>query len=223
AASLARAVPEVATRLQRFGRRLNAASRTPAFARAFARLRALHDLDKPLVLADYEHALDAWQWLLRLAPDAGLAAQLAMLFHDVERLASEADRRVEHLAADYRAFKEEHARRGGEMAANALADAGVDPETAARAASLVAGHERPGGDADRDLLNDADALSFFSLNADGFIRYYGEDHTRKKVAYTLARLRPRHRRHLARVRMHPSVAEMLAEHLGPATPAGEAA
>jgi hypothetical protein len=182
------------------GRR-NAASATPLFDRVLERHRAHHDLGKPLVRADWAHAVDVWQWVIRLDPEAGLAVQLAALFHDVERLVSEADVRVEHRADDYQAFKDEHARRGAEMADQALTAAGVDARTRDQTARLIAGHERG-----LSLLSDADALSFFSLNSPGYRDYFGPEATRKKIAWTLARLRPEARERLETVRLRPDIA-----------------
>ncbi|HEX9941664.1 MAG TPA: DUF4202 family protein [Thermoanaerobaculia bacterium] len=212
---------EVLTRCQRLMDRRNTASRDPLFDRVLAEQRALHNLTKPLVRADYNHALDVWQWTLRLCPEAGLAVQLAALFHDVERLLSEADARIEHRAADYQAFKDAHACRGAEMADAALARAGVEEETRWRVAWLIAGHERPpvAGDPEAEdiaLLNDADALSFLSLNSVGYLDYFGPEQTRCKVAWTLRRLRPQARRHVAAMRLHPEVAAAVAEELAAA-------
>jgi hypothetical protein len=200
---------EVLTRYQGLVGRRNAASSGPLFDRLLTRHRALHDLGRPLVRADYQHALDAWQWALRLRPDADFAVQAAALFHDVERLVSEADRRVEHHAEDDQAFKDAHAERGAEMAREALERVGADDATCRRVKALVARHERPGDDADLALLNDADALSFFSLNASGFVRYFDAEHSRHKVAYTLARLRPSQLRRLAQIRLAPGVRNLL--------------
>jgi len=213
---LDRAAEELLTRCQRLADRRNAASsRDGLFDRVLAGHRALHDLGKPLVRADYAHALDTWQWTLRLAPEAGLAVQLAALLHDVERLASEADARVEHRAADYQGFKNAHARRGAGLADALLARLGVDAGTRGRTGRLIERHELPPepGDpaaADLALLNDADALSFFSLNSPGYLDYYGPEATRRKVAWTLARLRPSERRRLERMRLRPEVAAAVA-------------
>jgi hypothetical protein len=222
---LERAAAEVLTRCQRHAPRRNAASRGPLFDEVLTRHRALHDLSKPLVRADYDHALDAWQWTLRLRPDAGLAAQVAALFHDVERLISEADARVEHRAGDYQAFKDAHAAGGARLAREALSSR-LPGEELARALDLVARHERregpagagsrpmrAGGDPDLELLNDADALSFFSLNSGGFMNYFGADHTRMKIAYTLRRLGPAARGRLSRIRHPAEVAPLVAEEL----------
>jgi hypothetical protein len=204
---------EILTRYQRFIARKNADSRAALFARTLEEHKKLHDLSKPLVRADHDHALDTWQWVLRLDPKAGAPVQLAALFHDIERLVSEADKRVEHRASDYQAFKDRHALIGSETTRLALLSIGWDKPTARRAADLVAHHERPQIDPDLLLLNDADALSFFSLNSWGFVNYFGAEHTARKVAYTLRRMRPDARKRLRSIRYHPEVARLLREAL----------
>ena len=207
---------EVLTRCQRWADRRNEASRGALFDRVLAEHRKEHDLAKPLVRADFNHALDTWQWMLRLEPDAGFALQLAALLHDAERLISEADARVEHRAADYQAFKDEHAARGAEIAEAVLARAGVGEAERRQAAFLIEAHEsppRPGARMAEEisLLNDADALSFFSLNSGGYLDYFGPEQTRRKVAYTLGRLRPAARHLLAGIRLRPVVEAAIAE------------
>lgn len=208
---LARTACEVLTRYQRHVERRNAASSLPVMNAVLRAHAELHDVMKPLVAADFDHALDTWQWMLRLEPHAPLAAQCAALFHDVERLESEAERRVEHLAPDYQAFKDTHAKRGAARAEIVLRDAGVDAPTASRAAEIIASHERRGHDPDVDLLNDADGLSFFSLNSPGYADYYGPEQTRRKIAYTLARIGEKARKRLELVRLRADVAAWLAE------------
>lgn len=200
---------EVINRCQRAIGRRNRHSQGQLFDRVLRRHRALHDLGKPLVRADYNHSLDVWQWMLRLDGNASLAAQLAALFHDVERLASEADARVEHLAGDYQEFKDAHARGGAAMTREVLAQAGVAGPVVDRVAELIAAHERQSADPEVAILNDADALSFFSLNSSGYADYFGSEQTKKKVAYTLNRMRPGARAKLATVRLRPDVAAMI--------------
>jgi hypothetical protein len=207
---LADTAVQLVTRCQRHLRGRNRHSATPLFDAMLARHRALHDLARPLVAADYDHALDTWRWVLRLDPEASAAVQLAALFHDVERLLTESEVRIEQHAPDYIAFKDAHAAAGAAMTAALLADEGAEPALVARVAALVATHEHPGEDAERALLNEADALSFFSLNAPGFARYYGPDHTARKVAYTLARLGRRGWRALAGIRHRADIAALIA-------------
>lgn len=203
------AVLEILTRYQRLAPRSNGWSRTEPFSRVLGLHRVMHDLRKPLIRADYDHAVDAWQWVLRLNPEASAAVQLAALFHDIERLRSEAEVRLEHLAADYEVFKIAHARTGAEMTQRALAAADLPKETVQRAAELVAEHERPGADPELSLLNDADALSFFSLNSWGFLGYYGLAHTARKVDYTLGRMGAVARARLPSFRYHPTVERLI--------------
>lgn len=208
---LSRATCEILTRYQRFLQRRNAVSTSTQFDAVLQAHAALHDLTRPLISADYDHAVDTWQWMLRLEPKASLAAQLSALFHDIERLESDCDRRVEPLSSDYRARKAAHARRGAELAARVLDEVGVDELTCARVAEIIGSPDRRGRDADVDLLNDADALSFFSLNSAGYADYFGPDQTRRKVASTLHRLSHAARERLSLVRLRWDVARWLDE------------
>ena len=196
---------EIRTRGQRLAPRRTAATAGAWFDRVLAAHRALHDLDRPLVRADYDHALDAWQWAVRRDAGAPRAVQLAVLLHDIERLASEADARVEHLAADYQAFKDAHARAGARIARGVLAQAGVPDALDDEVCALIAVHERPSDDPALRAINDADALSFFSFNSPGYLAYFGPDRTAAKVAYTLARMSEAARRELPALRMPAAV------------------
>ncbi|UJR83449.1 Hypothetical protein I5071_55170 [Sandaracinus amylolyticus] len=207
----ARFASEVLTRAQRRIERRNAASATARFDRVLDAHAALHDLSRPLVRADLDHARDAWQWALRLDPGAGEACQIAALFHDVERLESEADARIEQHAPDYRAYKEAHARAGAPRAAAIVLAAGGSEALAREVAQLVESSETPGASREVQLINDADALSFFSLNSPGFVDYFGTTHARKKVAYTIARMSARALAELPKVRLRPDVAQLVAE------------
>ena len=207
---------EALTRCQRLMARCNRHSNGSAFAAARAAHRALYDLKKPLLLADYRHALDTWQWTLRLESEASSALQLAALFHDIERISSEADVRIEHLAASYERFKTAHAVRGAEMTRLVLRQAELGPADVDRVVELVSRHETPRDDVELAVLNDADALSFFSLNSAGFIDYYGAAHTLRKIRYTLARMRRTAIAELATIRLRPDVARMTWQALGTA-------
>jgi hypothetical protein len=202
---------EVLNRCQRAIGRRNAHSQGAMFDRVLRRHRLLHDCTKPLVRADYNHALDAWQWLLRIDADASLAVQIAALFHDIERLASEADVRIEHLAPDYQQFKDAHAKRGADMTDRQLLEAGVPEHVRERVGEIITAHERTSSDAEVQLLNDADALSWFSLNSPGYADYYGAEQTHKKLLYTWNRMRPSSRVKLRGVKLRPDVREMVAE------------
>ncbi|MBV8202269.1 MAG: hypothetical protein JOZ15_16740, partial [Acidobacteria bacterium] len=148
------AARQIVTRCQRLAARRNAASAGELFDRVLAchrRFRDLPDPPRPLgrprprqplhpppplqwSAAGYAHALDTWQWLLRLDPEAGLALQLAALFHEAWRLVPE-PRTDGEAGGD--------AVMGAWMADELLADLGIDLPTRVRVHRLIAGHPRP--------------------------------------------------------------------------------
>lgn len=207
-----RAALEVLTRAQVFlPRPATDESHADILGRVIELHRRLHDLSKPLVAADYWHAHDTHRWVSRLRPRASLALQIAALFHDVERLWSEPDVRVEQHAEDYQAFKDAHARAGAQMLGEQLTELGLPADLVARSVALVADHERPACSAEAQTLADADALSFFSLNSPGFFDYYGREHTARKVTYTLRRLGPGERWRLSWIKLRADVADVVRE------------
>jgi hypothetical protein len=208
---LERVALQVLTRFQRHVDRRNAASSTLEFERILATHADLHASEKPLVVADRDHALDTWQWLMRLAPKATKELQIAALFHDVERLVSEADRRVEHLAPDYQRFKDTHARGSAILTSHVLANLGVESGSIDRVANLLRMHERRADDPDGMRLADADALSFFSLNSSGYMDYFGADQTSRKIRFTLGRLGASRRPLLRTFKLRADVRALLTE------------
>lgn len=203
-----RTAAQVALRCQRLSPRTNPQIESSQLARVLGAHRSLHDLSLPLVTADYAHSLDVWQWLLRIEPNASAALQFAALFHDVERLDSESLRRVEHEAADYQRFKNDHAARGACVCRSVLIGAGVDGRVAGDAAALVM-HSEAAIDADSALLNDADALSFLSLNSPGFFDYFDAEHCAKKVEYTLRRITSDRLHYIDQIGLRDDVAEVV--------------
>jgi hypothetical protein len=208
-----RAITQILDRYQRlFPRWPGSQSTRDVLASVLDAHASMHDIRKPLVRADYDHAIDVWQWVLRLCAQASLALQVSALFHDIERLVSECDIRVEQRASNYLQFKHAHASNGSVMLRAALAELGLGPDLD-RAAQLVARHEQPGTDQELQVLNDADGLSFFGLNSSGFLAYFGEEHTRMKVAYTLRRMRPEAQRYVRDMRLDAVVSSLVQAHV----------
>ena len=202
---------EVMTRYQRLLDRRNRASQGPLFDAVRKAHAALYDVSLPLVKADLDHAVDTWQWTLRLEPGAGLAVQLAALLHDIERIDSSARERIEHRAPDPQSSKDGQSQKGAERLFALLTSAGVGVEDAARARDIVFSSDRRAADPEVTLLNDAEALSFLSLSSAGYNDYFGVAQTRRKVAYTLSRLGPRAREKLDFVHLRPDVERLLQE------------
>lgn len=200
--------PELARLLIRLQGRfpsVNRASSNIRFRHLLQLHRKLHNLNLPLVRADFIHAIDTWQWVLRLEPKANEVVQAAALLHDLERLQSESRKRHEHKAPDYQTFKDAHAHTGARMVRQLLLFQSWSPSEADAVARLVERHESSSSSVDLQLLSDADALSFFSVNSAGYLDYFGERQCRKKIVWTLARMSPRAGPWLAQLRLRSDV------------------
>lgn len=241
---LARAARQVALRCQRLAARRNAASSGEVFDRVLAGHRRFRDLPLPSAAAGYAHALDAWQWLLRLDPEAGLAVQLAALFHEAWRLAppEHPAAPLEHSAAslehsEHSEHSDSHANacrlQGAWLTDELLAEAGVDLATRVRVHRLIAGRERPpaAAEPDRALLDEADALSWLSFGAVagsggsadcpaavGEAGVLGAGQAARQIADALACLRPAARVWLRGLRLRGEVIRLLEAELARQAP-----
>jgi len=141
---------------------------------------------------DPRHADNTLEWLLRLAPDAGYALQLAALAHDIERAVEKT--KVDRADFDdYDSFKAAHARNGARMLRPILVGCGVDDDIVNEACRLVEVHEA-GGDPASDLLKDADGISFFAVNLPFYFRREGWEETKRRARWGYLRLSPQARR-----------------------------
>lgn len=205
---------EVLARYQRCLPRRNQASSSALFDAVLDTHARLYGAPDPLAKADHDHALDAWQWVVRLEPNAGIAAQLAALFHDFDRLAGEPHERIEHRARD----REATASGVGDRVYELLVGTGVAASDAARTRELVGRQHVSPGDPDVLLVDDADALSFLSLQSCRYADHFGLAQTRRKVAFTVGRLRPIARDKLRLIRLRPDVDRLVREVAGQGAP-----
>ncbi len=140
---------------------------------------------------DPRHADNTLEWLLRLAPDAGEALQLAALAHDIDRTTPERVRRKDY--PDYDVFKAAHARRGARLLRGILEDCWVESTIVTEACRLVEVHE-VGGDPDADLLKDADSISYFDGNLPLYYQREGWAETKRRSLWGYRRLSERARK-----------------------------
>jgi len=237
------AARQVLVRCQRLAGRRNAASRCDLFERVLAGHRSLFDADQALsssavhapsaaaapapsavaaaaAAAGHARALDRWQWLLHLEPDAGLEPQIAALFHDVERLSAAGQATATADAGGARQLRagRSQAGQGAWIADELLVDLGVDLATRVRVHELIRGHSSShqpvnlDGTAARELtlLRNADALSFFSLDSAATLASAGPEQTRRKVAAALARMSADCRERLGALRLCQPLRQMIA-------------
>ena len=181
---------ELLTRCQRWLGRRNRHTAGHWFDEVLRFQRSLHDRERPLGRAAHNSALDTWQWVLRLDPDAGPAVQVAALFATA-----------------------------GERAADLLAGAPAPRAVVQRAVHLVQGVHRTelddDGDGEAAILDDAGCLSFFAFGSSSFLDDHGEAETRRKIAATLHRLSLRACAYLPAARLRRDVARLFSEAASP--------
>jgi hypothetical protein len=196
---------EALSRYQRRVGRRNTASATGLFSAALVQLESLWEPGLEEHRLDLEHALDTWQWMLRLEPEVGLAPQIAALFHDAARHRTDDQERLEHRV--HRGVGDALARLGGTLARELVEQIGLTERDAERVEALVVGAAE--GDADAALLDDAEALSFLSLMSARYADHFGLAQTRRKVAFMRGRLSANAQLKLGLFRIRPDVARLL--------------
>jgi len=138
---------------------------------------------------DSRHADNTLEWLLRLAPDADDALQLAALAHDIDRAINEVKVKRADFD-DYDAFKAVHASNGAEILRPILTACGVEQHIVDEACRLVEVHE-VGGDLRSDLLKEADGISYFDVNLPLYYQREGWEEAKRRSRWGYRRLSPR--------------------------------
>ena len=157
-----------------------------AIAAAEDRIRAC--IARSRVPEDRQHAESVLQWVLRLAPEADEAFQIAALAHDIER--SDEVRKVRRSDFEgYEAFKAAHALNSARMLRGLLDECCVEQAITEEACRLAALHE-VGGDPRSDVLKDADSISFFEVNMPLYFEREGYDDTLRRCTWGYRRLSP---------------------------------
>jgi len=143
------------------------------------------------------HSINTLEWLLKLAPDADMALQIAALGHDIER--SVEDRKVK--AANFSTFDEymeAHALNSAEILTEIMEECGVDQELTEEVAFLVSRHETGGGER-LDFLVNADVLSFFQVCLPLYYDRKGTELTKKRMVWGYKKLSKELRRKVAEI------------------------
>lgn len=116
-------------------------------------------------------------WTKKLKPDADKALLIAAIAHDIERAfrKSVSHEQVKESAKGFsdKKYIGPHQREGAEIIADFLKREGADRRLIRRVKMLISKHEI-GGNADQDLLKDADSISFFENNVTNFIKLMPE-------------------------------------------------
>lgn len=126
-------------------------------------------------------------WVEFLEPAASEELRLAAVSHDIERAFESETREMKaYRTGD---GQREHEEEGGRIMYDFLTRSGYAEAGAARVRELIARHET-GGDAEQDLLRDADSLSWLEVSAPKHItkKMFPKSEMEKKVDYMYARI-----------------------------------
>lgn len=135
---------------------------------------------------DAFHAINTLEWVLKLAPDADIALQIAALGHDIER--GMEDRCIH--AAHYDTFdeyKQAHALNCAEILVEIMEKLGSEQKITDDVARLVAHHET-GGNEREEILKNADVISFFNVSLPLYYDRRGAEITRKRCVWGFKKL-----------------------------------
>jgi hypothetical protein len=165
---------------------------------------------------DAHHLRRARDWLLEIEPAAGEALVLAALTHDMERhFPGGPVVDPGRCAPDDPEYNRAHQERSARIVGEWLREQGASGELAAQVAHLIERHEL-GGDAEQDLVQAADSLSFLETKTELMIRWLregrcGPERALAQPRWMLERIRLGRARPLARPLCERAVAEIEAE------------
>lgn len=127
------------------------------------------------------HLIRTLYWVQEMEPDASEELLIAACSHDIERALNFESKNKEKFNTEEE--MEKHQNEGGRIMFEFLVKEGCDLEKAKRVQELISKHE-VGGDAEQDLLKDADSLSWLEVSAPKHIgkETFPKEELKKKVA-----------------------------------------
>lgn len=137
------------------------------------------------VKEDPIHSIHTLKWLMYLMPTADEAMQIAALGHDIDRAVfTKID--DESKISDYELFKKEHAVRSSKVLTDLLHKYEFKKKFIVEVDHLVKNHE-VGGDKKSDVIRDADSISFFEDQLEGYLEKNGLETSIRKFRYMYER------------------------------------
>lgn len=130
------------------------------------------------------HGEDTLEWLLKIDPQAEWQIKIAALAHDIERAVPDIPDMTppKHIRAEqesYDTYKQHHAKRSAIIVKHIMSVFGFEQSDIDRISNAIEKHE-VGGDADSDLVRDADSIRWFDLGHENYIDKYGLDGAKEK-------------------------------------------
>lgn len=146
---------------------------------------------------DNPHLNRTLYWIRQLDPAAPEELLIAAVSHDIERAFNPDARKTDAFRTGE--AQKQHQREGGRIMQEFLMKQRYAPAKAERVCELIAAHE-DGGDAEQNLLRDADSLSWLEVSAPKHIckRKFPRAELETKVGYMYRRISSPRARELAR-------------------------
>ena len=138
------------------------------------------------------HLTRTLYWIEKMKSDASEELRIAASSHDIERaFQSEADS-SKKFNYNWGEAMEKHQVESGIIMFDFLLKAGYDPKKAERVRELVSKHE-VGGDAEQNLLKDADSLSWLEISVPRHVNFIEEkglekEELKKKIDFMYNRI-----------------------------------
>ncbi len=148
-----------------------------------------------------EHFESAARWAQRLKPDSDEAIIIAAYAHDIARAFRKTNTEQTFKEKEFNDPKilEEHQREGARIVSEFLKKEGYEQGKIERIKNMVGKHE-VGGDAESNLIKDADSISYFETNAikhTGLANKLGKEKVRRKMDWMFERITSEQARKIA--------------------------
>lgn len=140
-----------------------------------------------------EHFVRTVYWLKELKPDADEALLVSAIAHDIERAFRQKDvlEKITSVGFTGVEFYRSHEERGAKIIVDFLKHQNVNNDFIERVKKLVSRHEE-GGDADQNLLKDADSISwletYVSIFLGKILQKRGKEMVRQKFDWMYNRI-----------------------------------
>jgi len=166
--------------------------------------RPLVELARRWVIEHYpynrDHLVRAFEWVLRLDPEASDAVQLAALTHDMERAFPSPEQPL-HTRLNDVVYERLHSERSAQIVSEWLRQQAAEEPLIAEVDRLIRAHE-VGGWPDADFVQAVDSLSFLETNIGLFLEFvrngrFTVDEVQDKFIRSYERIRQPHLRAIA--------------------------
>lgn len=150
-----------------------------------------------------KHFLRTVYWTKQLRPNADEALLISAVAHDIQRAFRKKDlpKNTSGNPLLNPAMLDNHQKKGAEIIADFLVKRNSGQKLIDRVKMLVSKHE-VGGNADQNLLKDADSISFFENNTDHFIEklvpLFGKEAIEEKFDWMYERITSKKAQRIAR-------------------------